>query len=167
MTHALHHGLLWGLILSLYLGPLFVLLSRINPEMWLDDYPPDIRAAYGPMRPATNRQRWLLGVPVLAGALAIVIYATVRFVTHEVPAPGAAAVFVHTFVVLTTFNLVDLVLIDWLFFVRIRPRWVVLPGTDGLAGYDNDVFHGHAFLKGTVGIIVLSALVTLVVGLAV
>lgn len=57
----LRHALLWGLALSAWLTVAFVSLSA-NPEMWLHDYPPDIRAGHGPMSPAANRQRWLLGV---------------------------------------------------------------------------------------------------------
>jgi hypothetical protein len=50
-------------------------------------------------------------------------------------------------------------LIDWLLFVRVRPAFVVLPGTEGMAGYDDYAFHWRAFLKGTAGIAVLSVMV--------
>ncbi|MDH3734751.1 MAG: hypothetical protein OEU54_14585 [Gemmatimonadota bacterium] len=59
---------------------------------------------------------------------------------------------------LSVFNLVDLLILDWLILVRIQPGFVVLPGTEGLAGYDDYRFHGHAFLIGTTGILVVSLL---------
>ena len=48
------------------------------------------------------------------------------------------------------FNLVDLILLDWLLFTYIQPRFVVLPGTEGLAGYRDYWFHFRAsFLHPT------------------
>ena len=40
------HALGWGLILSAYLTLVFVGLLRLNAELWLKDYPPDVRRAY-------------------------------------------------------------------------------------------------------------------------
>lgn len=157
MTDLLVHALLWGLLVSAFLTVAFIALSWIDPEMWLNDYPPDIREEFGPMSPAANRKRWLLGLPVLVLALALVVLATVRFVRMSGGAPGFGPAFLHTFIVMMVFNVVDLILIDWLLFVRIQPRFVVLPGTEGLPGYQDYAFHWHAFLKGTVGITVLSA----------
>lgn len=159
----LRHALLWGVALSAWLTIAFVSLSAINPEMWLHDYPPDIRARHGAMSPAANRQRWLLGVPVMLVALGILIVATVRFVQGRPGADGFAPVFLHTFVVVMVFNVVDLLLIDWLLFVRVRPQFVILPGTEGMAGYDDYAFHWTAFLKGSAGIFVVSLITASVV----
>jgi hypothetical protein len=159
----LGHALLWGSALSAWLTVAFVSLSAINPEMWLHDYPPDIRAKHGPMSPAANRQRWLLGAPVMAVALGIVIVATVRLVDGRPGTVGFGPVFLHTCVVLMVFNVVDLLVIDWLLFVRLRPRFVILPGTEGLAGYDDYAFHWTAFLKGSAGIVVVSVIAASVV----
>ncbi len=54
------------------------------------------------------------------------------------------------------FNLFDLVVLDWLVFMRLRPLRVVIPGTEGMAGNDDFRFHLRGFLKGTLGISVLS-----------
>lgn len=53
--------------------------------------------------------------------------------------------------------MVDLVVLDWLIFVRSRPRFIVLPGTEGMAGYKDYFFHLKGFLVG----VVLSAAVSL------
>ena len=101
----------------------------------------------------------LVGLPVMLLTLGLIAFATVRFV-QLAPVPiRFSSAFLHTFIVLMTFNLVDLILLDWIFFVRVQPRFVVLPGTEGLAGYRDDWFHFIGFLKGTAGIIVFSALV--------
>jgi hypothetical protein len=64
-----------------------------------------------------------------------------------------------TFVMLMVFNLVDLLVLDWLIFVTIRPRIIVLPGTEGMEGYRDYGFHFRAFLKGVVESLVASLLV--------
>lgn len=159
------HALAWGVALSLYLGSSFCLLARINPEMWLGDYPPDIRERWGPMSTAARRQRLVFGVPVLLLGLAIVTASDVHFARTDPASAGFMALFAHTWIVLMVFNVIDLLIIDWILFVRIRPSFVVLPGTEDLAGYDDDAFHAVAFLKGTVGITVVSALLGVAVPL--
>ncbi len=47
-----------------------------------------------------------------------------------------------------TFNLVDLLLIDWLLICTITPKFAVIPGTEGMAGYKDYVFHLRGFLIG-------------------
>lgn len=153
------HALAWGLLLSAYLAVAFVGLLRLDAEMWLDDYPPDVRRAFGSMSDRARRLRFRLGGPVLAGALAVVAYATLDFTGTGAYGGGPAALAIHTFVLLMTFNVVDLFLIDWILFVRIQPDWVVLEGTDGLPGYSSYRFHFRGFLKGTAGILVASVAV--------
>lgn len=165
LADAVTHGLAWGLALSAYLTVTFVGLSVLNAELWLEDYPPDIQRAHGPMSEETRRQRRRLGVPVLLGGLGLAAYASLDFVWGDPSAGRFAPMAVHTFVLLMTFNLIDLVLIDWVLFVRIRPDWVVLPGTEGLDGYSSYAFHARAFVNGTIGIVVVSLLVGLVAGL--
>jgi hypothetical protein len=46
------------------------------------------------------------------------------------------------------FNLFDLLVLDWLFFCTIQPRAMLLPGTEGMAGYRDYRFHFIGFLRG-------------------
>jgi len=133
-------------------------LARIDLAMWVNDYPPDIRERFGPMSAESRRRGLVLGVPVMVLGLAIAVVGTLRVGGAGEPL-GFGALFLHMFVVMTVFNIVDLIVLDWLVFVRLRPRFLVLPGTEDCAGYDDDVFHFVAFLKGTVLITVLSAIV--------
>ena len=43
------HALRFGVVLSAILFALLLLVLRINPEIMLTDYPPDVRAKWGPM----------------------------------------------------------------------------------------------------------------------
>ena len=68
-----------------------------------------------------------------------------------------------SFLILTLFNLVVLLILDWLLFVTIQPRLVILPGTEGMAGYEDYAFHFYAFLKGVVASVLVSLIVAGVV----
>ena len=44
----LNNALLYGLALSLVLGAIMAISLVLAPDMWVGDYPPDIRAKVGP-----------------------------------------------------------------------------------------------------------------------
>jgi hypothetical protein len=46
--------------------------------------------------------------------------------------------------------LFDLLVLDWLIMVRIRPKFIILPGTEDMDIYNDYGFHFRGFLKGTV-----------------
>ena len=156
------HALLYGGVLSAVMSVLLLGLLWFNPEILLNDYPPDIREKHGPMSERSKRQR--LPVAILFGTIGLGIVAASFSAVREngggnVPFLTA---FVHLFVMFSVFNVVDLVLLDWPL-VAIVPRFMVLPGTEGSAGYKDYWFHFRGFLIGVVLILLASALVAAVV----
>jgi hypothetical protein len=147
----LQYGVLYGVILSGFMGLAFVGLAYLNPEIWLPDYPPDVREMFGPMSERAKKQRRLAGIPVFLLLAATLVFAAVRFARIDGGESTFFAVVLGVFTVLIVFNVADLVILDWLIFVTIRPRFVVLPGTEGAEGYGDYGFHFRAFLKGVVG----------------
>lgn len=146
-----------GGVLSVAMAALILWSLRISAEAWLGDYPPDIRERYGEISAKGKRLRLLFGVPILLAPLGVA--AALVFRLHDLA--GAALSFrqaaLAIFICWSVFNVVDLVLVDWLIFVRFQPRFIVLPGTEGLPGYKDYFFHFKAFLVG----VVLSAAVAL------
>lgn len=57
--------------------------------------------------------------------------------------------YLHTFGILMIFNLVDLLIIDWLIFCWITPRFVVIPSTAGMKGYKDYKFHLRGAIVAT------------------
>jgi len=156
------HALFYGGVLSAVMAALVLGLLRINPEILLKDYPPDIQEKYGPMSERSKRQRIPVAIVLGAVVLGIVIasFATVR--EQRGGNISFLTAFVHLFVMFSVFNVVDLLLLDWLV-VAIGPRWVVLPGTEGSAGYKDYWFHFRGFLIGIVLILAASGLMALVI----
>jgi hypothetical protein len=64
------------------------------------------------------------------------------------------------FTALFTFNLIDLLVLDWLVFNTLQPKFVILPGTDGMAGYKDYLFHLRGFLIGTMICVIAAVLTT-------
>ena len=147
----LQHGVLYGPILSGFMGLAFVAFAYVNPEIWLPDYLPDIRERFGPMSEGAKKQRRLAGVSVFLLLVATIIFAAGRFARIAGRESTFLAIFLGVFTVFLVFNVVDLFVPDWLIFVTIRPKIGVLPGTEGAQGYRDYGFHFRAFLKGVVG----------------
>jgi hypothetical protein len=139
-------GLVWGGILTAALVVMMITSGLVAPDMWVGDYPPDIRAKYGPMSQRAARLRPYIAVLFFTTAIAIPLMGLFsRTIADQLTFLSA---FAFSFIVLLVFNIVDLLILDWLLFCTIQPRLMVLPGTEGMAGYRDYRFHFIGFLKG-------------------
>ena len=159
----INHALLYGVILSGVLFTLILGLTRINPEIMLKDYPPDIQAKYGPMSERSKRQRVPVAIFIIAVLFGIVTLSFQEVGANQEGDLSFLAAFIHLFVMFSVFNLLDWLVLDWLIVVTIRPSFITLPGTEGLAGYEDYGFHFRGFLIGIVITLVTSILVAGVV----
>lgn len=60
-------------------------------------------------------------------------------------------------VIQNSFNLLDLIVLDWLIFCTVRPKYLMLEGTEAMKEYCDYVFHLKAAGKGLLISIVFSA----------
>ena len=152
-------GALWGVIFGVVFSIAMLIIGRVNAEMILNDYPPDVRAKFGPMSEKTRKQANLASLPLLAtlGLVVVLGLGQLRNITGELT-------FLNTFIVSTVifqmWNLLDLVLLDWFLLMTLKPRFMILPGTEGMAGYSDYGFHFRKFLNGIVFTLILSGVVT-------
>ena len=143
------HALASGVILSVILFAMILVLVKVNPEIMLRDYPPDIQAKFGPMSDRSRRLRIPIGILVIAVLLGAVGVSLAPVLAGLDGQPMFLTVFVHLLVMFTVFNVLDLLIMDWLIVVTLRPRFLVLPGTEGMPGYGDYAFHFRGFLIGT------------------
>ena len=153
------HALLYGVLLCGVLFPLVLGVVWLNPEIMLNDYPPDIQAKYGPMSERSKRQRIPVSILVIAVMLGIVILSFQGVRRDPEGDLTFFPVFLHLLVMFSAFNLLDWLVLDWLIVVTIRPRFMILPGTEGLAGYGDYWIHFRGFLIGIVITLITSLLV--------
>lgn len=149
----------WGttLLISLawsgVLSALILMSLHRNPRIWLHDFPKAIRESVTEKTEEEQklaRTYGLLFGPIFVGVPIV----TALYYSQE----PALQIFLHIFVMAVTFNLIDLLIVDWLLICRLTPNWVVIPGTSEPPIYDaykDYWFHFVGFLKG----IVISAIV--------
>lgn len=147
----LQNGLLYGLILSLLFSVVLLSAMYVNTEIVLNDYPPDVKQAYGAERnPKTRGQRRVFSLIFLAALFGVITWS----VADAGRAVSGRFVFLSTFALIFieifTFNLWDLLILDWLIFNTLQPKFIFLPGTESLAGYKDYYFHFKGFVLGIV-----------------
>ena len=126
-----YDALICGLGLSLVITLLATLSGAIALDMFIDKYPPEIQAKYGPMSARAARLR-----PFIAALLFITLFGIPLVGLFALQAQVGALPFLpalaFSVIALLTFNTFDLLILDWLFFCTIQPRAMVLPGTVGM-----------------------------------
>jgi hypothetical protein len=130
------------------LGVFVLFTMRINPRLWLQDFPADIQALVPPKTRAEQRQTIIWGIPLVALFVGIPLASTWLLKDQhggELPFLVACG---HAYGVFVVANLFDLLIIDWLGFALTDPQRPPFPGTEGAAGYRDYAFHARGFLKG-------------------
>ncbi|MFN8580190.1 MAG: hypothetical protein U0163_04330 [Gemmatimonadaceae bacterium] len=152
-----------GTILSLVASAWLLMVLAINPRLMLQDFPKDIQGMVPPKTEREKRTSVVLGVPLLVILFAIPLASTWSLKQSALAATSFAALAVHAFAVGFMFNLFDLLVLDWLIVCAITPKFLVVPGSEGAAGYKDYLFHVRGLLVGTGGGVVLALLVAAVV----
>ncbi len=136
----------YGAIASLLLSAVLLIMGLVNPRLMLQDYPKDIQAAVPPKTDQEKCQTLYWSLPFWAILLGFPVAAALSAkATHQ----GFLEIFLSAFGVIFLSNLVDWLILDWLIICTITPKFVVLPGTEGMAGYKNYAMHFRGFLIGT------------------
>ncbi|MFD7858757.1 hypothetical protein ACFV6B_31430 [Streptomyces microflavus] len=156
----LGYGLGYGLVLSVLFTAGVFAGSALSRDFLVNDYPPAIQQRYGRPKSARGRRVAVLfgvfiwagcGLPLMTAAMIGLDGALHGGLDFLSAAVCAALVF-------ATLALWDLVVLDWIILAGLRPRLLVLPGTEGMAEYRDLRFHLDAALKGSPLIIVVGLL---------
>ncbi len=135
-------------------------MGRSNPRLMLQDYPKDIQAAVPAKTPEEKRTTLYWGIPFW---LALLAFPTVAALVSKAAHRSLLDVFLSAFGVFFLSNGLDWLVLDWLIFCTITPKFVVLPGTEGMAGYKNYAMHFRGFLIGTILSMVIGLIITALV----
>lgn len=152
----LSHSLIFGLWLSLLMTAMIGITFWVNPRIWTARAPADIQAAVGPLDDRTRRQRRRFGGLTLLAILALLIFSVMRLQSVASPLTFGT-VFLSLFIIVQVWNVIDLVIIDWLLVCTWQLKLFILPGTEGLAGYRDYAFHARGFVRGLVGSLIVCA----------
>ena len=137
-----------GALLSAVASTYLLVLMRFNPRMFVGHYPKEIREIVPPKSEHERRMSILLGLLIgIPFALAL-LWRTATLGSHSF-----WELFAYAFGVLFIFNLVDLLILDWLIVCWFKPRWVVLPGTEHIVIPKPYLYHFEGFLMGISGLL--------------
>ena len=139
-----------GAILSFIASLLLMVSLRLNPRIWLQDYPEEIQDRVPPKTGREKRLSLIFGIPFLVLLVTVPVISTLALKRQDGGDASFLQLFLNTFGVAFAFNLVDLLLLDWLMFCTITPKFVVIPGTEGMEEYKDYSYHFRASMIGTV-----------------
>jgi hypothetical protein len=137
-----------GALLSLFTSLWLILTLWVNPRIFLHDYPAKIQEKVPKKTKAEKRLTYVFGVPFM-----LLLLLGPFFSTLSLKEQGNAQFWVlwlNAAGVVWVFNIVDWLILDWLMFCTLTPRFVVIPGSEGMAEYKDYGFHFRGFLHGTV-----------------
>jgi hypothetical protein len=133
------------------LGIIILGSLRYNARLWLQDYPKAIREKVPPLSASEKRARTVLSILVLGILFGGVLLEALRMRTFQFETNRFGTVYLLIFFMFAIFNLFDAVILDLLVLTWLRPKFVILPGTEGM---ENLLFDYRKqlvdFLKGVI-----------------
>lgn len=154
------NAFLFGGLVSLLTSVLILASVAHNPRIWLGDAPTEMKQAASPLTPAEKRLRKLWGIPIIASML--VLLPAIAIWQHQIYDFSYFQGFAFLWIGMMLFNLIDLLIIDWLVIVWWAPSWTMMPEVAHLSHLNTYGFHFKGFLTGCVLVTVWSALAALI-----
>ncbi len=146
MLQALICGLIWSVMWSVYV----FLILKFYPFSMLHDYPKDIQAAATIEKPTKAQEQAAKRFGAVGGFIifgVLLAFGLLRFYGEQA---SFWQVLQYIFIIAMTWNVVDLLIMDWLIVCTITPKWIILSGTEGCKGYKDYFYHFKGFLLGCV-----------------
>lgn len=150
-----------GGLMSALLGAIVMSSLAYDAEMWHQDYPPDVQERAGPMSERAKRERLVVAVPLFAVLFGAPVLSNLKLKRERGGTLSFAAAAANAYAVWLAFNLFDLLVLDYLILIELKPRFAVLAGTEGMPSYSDLRFPFLGFLKGLVIGLVPSLLIAL------
>jgi len=139
-----------GVLFSVVASTCLIALLRFNPRIFLRHYPREIRKIVPPKSEKERQLSILLGLLIGVPLASALVWRVATLGSHSF-----WELFAYAFGVLFIFNLVDLLVLDWLIVCWLEPRWVILPGTEHVVIPKQYLHHFKGFLIGTVGLVIV------------
>ena len=160
---SLQHILIASILLCLGMGIIVLGSLYINPRLWLQDYPAEIRAKVPPQTAREKRMQKWVAAPLLLLMFGLPAYATYLFRMANGGSISFLSAYLNAFFILQIGNLFDAVILDLLVLTFMNPKFATIPGAEGMEYLYRDwSMHLKNYLKGIVICAVLSAPLALI-----
>src|ERR1041385_3731811 len=156
-SFALQRVLINGTVLSLVMGVLVLGSLIYNARLWLQDYPKPIRDKVPPLSATEKRQRVVVAVVFMSILFGGVLFTALQLRASQAEQISFGTAYLYIFLMLLIFNLFGALVLDLFIITLLKPRFVILPGAEGMEYLFNDYRkHLSDFLKGMVFCVVAS-----------
>jgi hypothetical protein len=150
-----------GLLMSTLLTFLILTSLARNPRALIINGPPIMQETLAPLtqteKRALNVGRVLILLIILFMPLALAVW----YERAYQPLSYGQA-FLFLWIIWMSFNLVDLLIIDWLVLLWWQPSWLIIPNARPYREYTSYGHHFRGFLKGTVMMAVFALIYALI-----
>lgn len=154
--------LIEGIIYSLVLGAIITISQLFNARLWINDYPKAIQQRVSKRTKKENRMKLLVGIPFILIMFGYPICSTVVFKKSLGSEYNFWYGFINTLAIGNVFNLFDLLILDWLIFCYINPKYLIFEGTRGMKEYKDYNFHFRGAVKGFIMSLIFSTIVSII-----
>lgn len=126
------------------------------------DYPEDVRKAANITQPSKKEKRRgiafsIISILVLFGML--IIFGIMQ---NNGKPLNFQNLFFHIWIVSMSWNVIDLIIVDWLLICKLSCKLFILPGTETYPGNKNYMFHFKGFLKGLIAMSIFALIASLI-----
>ena len=143
---ALVEGLIWSILWIIYV---YILVTKFPWEM-LHDYPEDIQKASTLPEPSAEQKKKARTFSVLFSIVLLGILIIFGVLQYSGVKTSFLNLVLFTFIIAMIWNVVDLIVMDWIIICKLTAKWVIIEGTEGCKGYKDYMYHFKGFLIGCV-----------------
>lgn len=158
--------IIYGFALSVILTTIILVTLYVNPRLLLQSYPIPIQGAVKGKTRLEQRQTKNIGILFMLLLIGLPVVSTIAMKQSNGGTIAFSDAFLNAFGIMSIFNIVDFLLIDWLIFCTITPRFLVIKGTEGMPDYKHIRYHVKGLFIGAalslVFSLILASLTTLV-----
>lgn len=152
------YTIVYGIVGSFLVSGILMGSIKYNPRLWLQDYPKEIQQKVTPKTKKEKLQSNIVGVIFLLTLFIIPLISNYN-IKQDQGFISFQKAFLNALGIEMIFNIVDWIILDWLIFCTITPRFIVIPGTEGMKGYKDYGMHFKGFVIGTGFSVVVSLLI--------
>lgn len=135
---------------------------RIFPFTIEHDYPNDVREVAGIQKPSKSQKRNGIIFGIVSFLILFALLTSFIILQYKGEKPDILKIFFHLWIICITWNVVDLLIVDWLFICMLSIKYFVLPRTEDYKGNKNYKFHFVGFLKGLLTMSIIAVIFTLI-----
>ncbi len=168
MELGMHLGLsimTYGLLLSIVLSTIVLVTMYYNPRLLLQSYPTGIQKVVAEKTKYEIMLTKFVGIFFMFFLIGIPVVSTLFLKQSYGGEISFLVAFINMFGIITVFNVVDWLIIDWLLICNFTPKFVIIKGTEGMSEYKNYFHHFRGFVIGICLSLVTSLVLATVISL--